>query len=61
MLNDLFLVLEERRLCGEECIFYQDNAGIDNSSIPKKYVHEQKIRPFDHLAYPPDLNPIENL
>ena len=31
MLNDLSLVQEGRRLCGEEWIFQQDNAAIPNS------------------------------
>ena len=42
MLNDLSLVQEERRLCGEEWIFQRDNAAIHNASIAKKYLVEQK-------------------
>ena len=60
MLNDLSLTREERRLCGEEWIFQQDNAAIHNASITKKYLLEEKIRLFDHQACSPDLNPKEN-
>ena len=60
MLNDLFLA-QEGHLCGEECIFQQDNAAIHNVSITKKYLLEQKIRLLDHSACSIDHNPIENL
>ena len=36
MLNDLFLAQEDRRLCGEEWIFQQDNTAIHNASKTKK-------------------------
>ena len=36
MLNDLSLT-QERRLCGIEWIFQQDNAVTHNASITKKY------------------------
>ena len=61
MLNDLSLTQEERRLCGEEWIFQQDNAAIHNASITKMYLLEQKIRLLDHPACSPELNTIENL
>ena len=61
MLNDLSLAQEECRLCGEECIFQQDNAAIHNASITETYLLEQKINFLDHPACSPDLNPIENL
>ena len=61
MLNDLSLAQEGRRLCGEECIFQQDNAALHNASIIKKYLLEQKTRLFDPLACFPDFNTVENL
>ena len=61
MLNDLSLAQEGRLLCGEECIFQQDNAAIHNVSITNKYLIEQKIRLFDHPACYPNLNSIEDL
>ena len=61
MLNDLSLAQEGCHLCGEEWIFQQDNAGICNASITKKYLLEQKIRLLDDPACSPDLNPLENL
>ena len=41
MPNDLSVVQEGRRLCGEEWIFQQDNAALHNA---KKYLLEQKIK-----------------
>ena len=41
--------------------FQQDNAAIHNASITKKYLLEQKITLHDHLAWYPDLNPVDNL
>ena len=59
MLNDLSLAKEGCHLCGEEWIFQQDNAAIQNLSITK-YLLEQKIRLLDHPACSPDFYPIEN-
>ena len=61
MLNDLSFAQEKCRLYVEEWIFQQDNAAINNASITKKYLLEQKIRLLDHPMCSPDLNPIENL
>ena len=61
MLNDLYLALKGRRLCGEEWIFQQDNAAIHNALMTKKYLLKQKIRLLDHSGCSPGLNPIENL
>ena len=61
MLNDLSLTQERCCLCGKGCLFQQDNALIHNASITKKYLFEQKIKLFDHLACSPHLNSIENL
>ena len=40
VLNDLSFAQKERRLCGDEWIFQQDNAAIHN--ITKKYMLEHK-------------------
>ena len=61
MLNDLSLIQERCRQCGEEWIFQRNNAAIYNASVTKKYLHEKKKRLLDHLVSSPDLNPIENL
>ena len=61
MLNDLSLAQERHCLCKEEWIFQQDNAAINNASLTKKYLLEQKIRLLDYPACSPDFNPIENL
>ena len=60
ILNDLSLT-QERCLCGEEWIFQQEKAAINNASLTKKYLLEQKIKHLDHPACSLDLNPIENL
>ena len=50
MQNDLSLVQEGRRLCGEEWIFQLDNDVIHNASITKKYLLEQK-----KTSWPPSV------
>ena len=60
MLNNLSLAQEGYRLCVEGWIFQQDYAAINNVSITKKYLLEQKIRHLDHPACSRNLNPIEN-
>ena len=61
MQNDSSLAQKGRRLFWEEWIFHKDNATIDNASITKKCLLEQKIRLFDHPACSPNLKPIENV
>ena len=61
MLNDLSLVQEEHRLCGEEWIFQPYNSTIHNASIKKKYLLELEIRIIDQPVCSTDLNPIEIL
>uniref|UniRef100_A0A3B3S1M2 Transposase Tc1-like domain-containing protein n=1 Tax=Paramormyrops kingsleyae TaxID=1676925 RepID=A0A3B3S1M2_9TELE len=61
MLQRASLMTEGPRLCGNDWVFRQDNATVQNARRTRDFFQENNITLLAHLACSPDLNPIENL
>uniref|UniRef100_A0A3P8NTM7 Tc1-like transposase DDE domain-containing protein n=1 Tax=Astatotilapia calliptera TaxID=8154 RepID=A0A3P8NTM7_ASTCA len=61
MLQRASLMTEGHHLCGNDCIFQQDNATVHTARRTRDFFQENNIKLLDHPVCSPDLNPTENL
>lgn len=61
MLQRASLLTEVPRLCGNDCVFQQDNVAVHNAHLTKGFFQENNVAFLNHPVCSPDLNPIENV